>query len=268
MNVPVLLRYTELGRGEPLVILHGLFGSARNWQNIARHLSEQYRVIALDLRNHGQSPHAAAHDYPAMAADIEYLLGALKLRAVTLLGHSMGVKAAMHYALQRPERVHALVVVDIAPVTYPFRYTRLLAALREVASANITSRAEADTRLAAQDIESPLRAFLLQNLILKEGRYQWRFNLDAIERDMQHIMGFPVVPHTPAPQPPALFICGGRSEFVTPAHHADIRHLFPNARIVTLPQSSHWLHVEQPDRFMEIVTGFLQALPNDSSGSV
>jgi len=257
----VALSYTELGRGEPLVILHGLFGARRNWQTIARKLSESHRVISVDLRNHGESPHTAAINYPAMAADIEHLLDNLNLPAAVLLGHSMGGKAAMYFGLQFPQRLRALIIVDIAPVTYPFRYNRLVAALREVIALNPASRAEADARLTAHGVESPLRAFLLQNFILRDGRYQWRFNLDAIERDMQHIMAFPVPARTRMGHPPALFICGEHSEFVTPAYHADIRRLFPNAGIVTLPQSSHWLHVEQPERFLAIVTDFLRSLP-------
>ena len=263
MNHSVALRYTELGQGDlPIVILHGLFGARRNWQRIAQKLAESHRVISVDLRNHGESPHTAAINYPAMAADIEHLLDNLNLPSATLLGHSMGGKTAMYFALQYPERLRALIIVDIAPVTYPFRYNRLVAALREVTTLNLDSRAEADGRLTAHGVESPLRTFLLQNFVLQDGRYRWRFNLDAIERDMQHIMGFPVPERIQSKQPSTLFICGEHSEFVTPDHHAEIQRMFPSAKIVTLPDSSHWLHVEQPERFIEIVTGFLQTLPH------
>ena len=261
MTGAVALRYTESGHGSPsIVILHGLFGARRNWQRIARKLAESHRVISVDLRNHGESPHTAAINYPAMAADVEHLLDNLNVPSATLLGHSMGGKTAMCFALQYPERLRALIVVDIAPVTYPFRYNRLVAAMREVVALNLNSRAEADARLTSHGVESPLRDFLLQNFILEDGRYRWRFNLEAIERDMLHIMGFPSPGQVRPEHPPALFICGEHSEFVTPAQHTDIRRLFPAADVITLPQSSHWLHVEQPERFLAIVTDFLRNL--------
>ncbi|RME34103.1 MAG: alpha/beta fold hydrolase, partial [Gammaproteobacteria bacterium] len=173
------LHYTEQGEGRPLVILHGLFGSGRNWQRVARRLAEHYRVITPDLRNHGRSPHLPGMSYPEMAADLFELMERLDLPSTLLMGHSMGGKVAMTAALQQPEKVTALIVVDIAPVRYRHSFEPIFQALKSIPVEWIRSRQEAERLLAGYIDDSVLRAFLLQNLNRDESGFHWRINLDA-----------------------------------------------------------------------------------------
>ena len=251
------LAAAEYGAGPAVAILHGLFGSGRNWATIAARLAARHRVIALDLRNHGASPWVEAMDYAAMAEDVSATLRALGHRRFALLGHSMGGKAAMLAALRRPEEVERLVVVDIAPVAYRTLHLTHVRALRRLDLGGLSRRSEADTRLAG-DIPDPAeRGFLLQNLVLHDGEPHWRLNLAAIEHQMPVLAGFPTLPAGTVFAGPALFIAGGRSGYLMPAHEPVIRHLFPQARIARLAAAGHWLHAEQPQAFLDLVEPFL-----------
>ena len=253
------LAAVEYGNGPVLAILHGLFGAGRNWATIAQRLAARRRVIALDLRNHGASPWAEAMDYDQMADDVRATLQALGHRRFGLIGHSMGGKAAMMAALRHAEDVERLVVVDIAPVAYPPRHLEHVQAMQALDIGRLTRRSEADAQLAAAVADPAERAFLLQNLVLNDGPPRWRLNLAAIERQMTLLAGFPAVPQGAVYRGPALFVAGGRSNYLLPAHEADIRGLFPQARIARIPDAGHWLHAEQPQAFLDLVEPFLAA---------
>jgi esterase len=240
----------------PLVIVHGLFGTARNWGVIARHLATARDVIAVDQRNHGHSPRNPDHSYAAMAADLAKVIGTLK-GPVDVLGHSMGGKAAMMLALTQPDLVRRLVVADIAPVAYAHDNTQHITAMQALALDGLTSRAEADRRLAATVPDPALRAFFLQSLDLKSTPPAWRLNLPVLADQMPLIVGWPDVGGTfPGA---ALFLTGGRSQYVLPEHRATIRALFPKARFAKLPDAGHWLHADAPRAFEETVAVFLAA---------
>lgn len=258
---PVTLAATSYGdaAGPPVAILHGLFGSARNWATIARRLGAHRRVLALDLRNHGASPWAPAMDYRAMAEDVRATLDALGYRRFALIGHSMGGKAAMLAALCFGDAVERLVVADIAPVAYPPRHLGLVQAMRGLDLSAIARRADADNRLAASVPDAAERGFLLQNLMLDGQGARWRLNLHAIEQAMPDLVGWPAMPPEARYLGPALFVAGGRSDYVKPEYEPAIRRLFPKARIARIPEAGHWLHAERPQAFVDLVTPFLTA---------
>lgn len=248
--------YTETagdGAGHaPLLIAHGLFGSARNWRVIAKRLAGEGRqVVACDMRNHGQSPWFDRHDYPSMAEDLAALIpeGA----AWDVMGHSMGGKAAMVLALTQPEKVRRLIVADIAPVAYGHSQSQNIAAMRRVPLAEVTSRGEAAEALGIDDPQ--VLAFLLQSLDLNARR--WRLNLDVLEREMPKIVGWPEV--AGVFEGPVLFLAGGASDYVTPEARPAIKRMFPNARFAKIPGAGHWLHAEKPREFEAAVAAFLGA---------
>ena len=240
----------------PLIIAHGLYGSGRNWGVIARRLSDRREVVAVDMRNHGDSPWADSQSYSDMAADLAEVIEAFG-GPVDLMGHSMGGKAAMQLALTRPDLIHRLIVADIAPVAYTHDQTRNARAMAAINLALITTRAEADAALAA-DIDDPaLRAFFLQSLDLRTKPPRWRLNLAVLEAEMPKIVGWPgtggVFDH------PTLFLTGALSSYVLPEHRDTIRALFSKARFAKIPDAGHWLHAEKPREFEETVRVFLEA---------
>lgn len=259
---PLLLNATEYGQreyvqGPPLAILHGLFGSGRNWNSIAKRLGAHHRVVAFDLRNHGASPWAATMEYAEMAEDVRASLAALGYDRCALLGHSMGGKVAMLAALCDPGSVERLIVADIAPVAYRPHHLGMVRAMRGLDLAGIGRRAEADARLAESVPDPAERGFLLQNLVFEGGAARWRINLEAIERAMPVLVGFPPLPPGAVYDGPVLFVGGGRSDYLRPEHEPEIRRLFPNARIARIAEAGHWLHAEQPQAFIDLVEGFL-----------
>ena len=238
----------------PLLIAHGLFGSARNWGVIARRLSDRREVLAVDMRNHGDSPRFPTQSYADMAADLAGVIATHGGRA-DVLGHSMGGKAAMMLALTEGAMVNRLVVADIAPVAYSHDQTRHVTAMRALDLSGLTSRAEADARLAAAVTDPALRAFFLQSLDLKATPPGWRINLDVLEAEMPKIIGWPqVAGHFDGP---TLFLSGALSHYVLPDYREAIRTLFPGARFAKLPGAGHWLHAEKPREFEETVRVFL-----------
>jgi pimeloyl-ACP methyl ester carboxylesterase len=260
----VRLTATEYGAtGEadapPLAILHGLFGSGRNWASIAQRFAAHRPVIAFDLRNHGASAWAGGMNYGEMAEDVLAMLDERGYRRSALLGHSMGGKVAMMAALRDPDMVERLVVVDIAPVAYPPHHLALVRAMRALDLGAIARRSEADQVLAPAIPDAAERGFLLQNLVFEDGQPRWRLNLEAIERKMPDLVGFPAVPDNAVYRGPTLFVGGARSDYLPPEHEPAIRRLFPNARIARIEGAGHWVHAEQPAAFVEIVEPFLAA---------
>ncbi len=232
----------------PLLIAHGLFGSARNWGVIAKRLSADREVTAVDMRNHGDSPRSDVHDYSAMAADLAEVIGD---RPHDVLGHSMGGKAAMVLALTRPGTVNRLIVADIAPVAYTHTQAHLIEAMRAVDLSTVTRRSEAAEQL--RDMDDGTRAFLLQSLDVQAKR--WALNLDALDANMAAILGFPDI--AGPVETPAFFLSGGESDYVRPEHRDRIKALFPNARFAKIPGAHHWLHAEKPREFEGAVRAFL-----------
>ena len=241
----------------PLVIAHGLYGSGRNWGVIARRLADRRDVIVVDMRNHGESPRAASQSYPDMAADLAEVIATLG-HPVDLLGHSMGGKAAMQLALTEGALVRRLVVADIAPVAYAHDQSHHARAMRSLDLFGLTTRGEADRRLADTIPDPSLRAFFLQSLDLKApGGPRWRLNFDVLEAEMPKIVGWPGTPGSF--DKPTLFLTGSESGYVKPEYRDAIRAQFPKARFARLPGAGHWLHAEKPREFEEAVRVFLTA---------
>ncbi|MGA3401933.1 MAG: alpha/beta fold hydrolase [Acetobacteraceae bacterium] len=253
----MILHTVEAGEGSPVALLHGLFGAARNLGVVQRALAPRFRVLALDLRNHGSSPHAAAMDYPAMAADVLATLDQRAALPAALVGHSMGGKAAMMAALSRPDQVSRLVVADIAPVAYEHHNAEIAAALGAIPLSPGLTRAAADAALAAAVPDAGLRAFLLQNLA-PGGHPGWRIGLREIAAAMPVIEGWEA-PAGAVYRGPTLFVAGAASDYVRADDRPAIRALFPAARFVTLKHAGHWLHADNPAGFVAVLEAFLAA---------
>jgi esterase len=255
----VALAATEYGEGKPAAILHGLFGSARNWASIAQRLGARHRVIVFDLRNHGASPWADAMDYPAMAEDLRAAMAARGHRRFAVIGHSMGGKVAMTLALSEPAAVERLVVVDIGPTAAPAPFLGHIRAMRALDLAKVARRRDADAALAAAIPDPATRAFLLQGLVFGDGAPRWQLNLAALEAALPAIGGFPEFPSGTHYDGPALFIAGGKSDLLPRDSEPAIRAFFPHAAIERIANAGHWVHAEQPAAFLTLVEPFLVA---------
>jgi pimeloyl-ACP methyl ester carboxylesterase len=238
----------------PILIAHGLFGSARNWGVIAKRLSEGRCVLSVDMRNHGGSPWTDSHSYPDLAQDLAEVIDAHGGQA-DVLGHSMGGKAAMALALLHPAAVRRLIVGDIAPVAYGHTQQHLIDAMRAIDLSRVDTRRDADMLLADHVPEQGVRAFLLQSLDVKGRR--WRLNLDTLERFMPQILGWPNLSGTC--EGPALFLSGALSDYVKPDHRPTIKSLFPNAKFAKIPGAGHWLHADRPREFEATVSAFFNS---------
>lgn len=254
------LSFTEYGSsGPPVVVLHGLFGSARNWAGIARRLATTHRVFALDSRNHGGSPWAATMSYGEMAGDVADFIEAQNLGAPALIGHSMGGKTAMQLALQRPELVGGLMVVDIAPVTYGHDMLDYVAAMQALDLSGTERRAELEETLARQVNDTGITSFLMTNLERANDAFRWRVNLAAVAAGMGDLTSFDA-PDDAVYDGPCLFIAGDRSGYIRPEHKTQISALFPASRTVTIKDADHWVHADQPENFLRTAETFLSAL--------
>ncbi len=252
-----MLKITRTGHrteAPPLLIAHGLYGSARNWRRIAGQMSDRGETVTVDMRNHGESPWFGTNSYPDMADDLAGVIRAIGGRA-DVMGHSMGGKAAMVLALAQPELIGKLIVADIAPVAYQHDQSPLVRAMKALDLRGVGTRAEADARLARQITDPAVRAFLLQSLDLRAAPPRWRLNLDVLEAEMDRIVGFPDV--SGRFDGPALFLTGAESDYVQPGHRGRIRALFPAARFVSIPGAGHWLHAERPRAFEAALRAFL-----------
>jgi len=252
----MMLHAIEAGQGgTPLVLLHGLFGSARNFGTVQRAFAQHRRTIALDLRNHGVSPHAPDMRYAIMAADVLQTLEELGALPAVLLGHSMGGKVAMQAALMHPDAVVRLIVADIAPVPYPPHLCDTATAMEGLPLVPGMTRAQADAALAVAVPDAGMRAFLLQNLRLGAAP-AWRIGIAEI------VAGFADIEAWDAPADaryagPTLFMASATSNYIKPEHRSVIRALFPSARFVTLKNAGHWLHADNPSGFVAVVEAFL-----------
>lgn len=253
------LAFDDRGAGPPLVVLHGLFGAKRNWSSIAKALAPRHRVLTVDLRNHGASPWGASHDYPALAGDVARFIRTHVGGPAAVLGHSMGGKAAMVLALEAPELVERLVVVDIAPAASRTTLIDALRAMQQVPLAACTRRGEVETALAATIADPAVRAFLVQNVTTGPNGLGWAVNLAVLEQNFPAIAGFPEIPDGCSYRGPTLFVVGERSDYVRLEHHGEIARLFPAAAIEVVTGAGHWVHAEAPDAFLAVVGGFLSA---------
>lgn len=251
------LNYKQLSTaGEPLLILHGLFGSLDNWMTLGRRWSEQFQVFLIDQRNHGRSPHTDTHSYPEMADDLAAFVQAHGLGTVNLLGHSMGGKTIMEYATQHAETIRKMVVVDIAPKAYPVHHAEIAEAMQTLDINSLKSRTEADRQLAEHLSDPGVRMFLLKNLYRKSDKtFGWRINLPVLAKSLETI-GKPVYSAQPI-NVPVCFVYGTDSHYVQPDELPEIKQRFPQAELHGI-EAGHWVHTQQPDALFALVNQFLR----------
>ena len=250
---------------EPLLILHGLFGSLGNWGGQSRQFATDFSVYGLDLRNHGASPHSDAMNYTAMAEDVLEFMDDHGIERCHLLGHSMGGKTAMQLALSAPSRIDRLVVADIAPVHYRGQHDSILDGLEAIDLSTISSRNEADAVLEKYEIDELVRQFLLTNLVRNaEGGFNWRINIPVLKENYDRLREAPA--SEGVFEGPTLFVKGALSNYIAEKHKEAILARFPNAKIKVIMHTGHWLHAEKPQTFYRIVHGFLK--PGSEEDSV
>ncbi len=261
VNIPeekLRLAYKKYGEGEPLIILHGLLGASSNWHTLARSVFCRYfTVYTLDQRNHGRSPHTDRIDYPTMAADLLHFLEDHGIPKSHLIGHSMGGKTAMEFALEYPESVNKLIVVDIAPKKYPPKHEEILKALKAVDLSKMDTRADIDHALADGIPDPTVRRFLLKNLSYESRtkRYEWELNLSTIHDHYERLNE--AINNSRTFDGPALFVRGGDSEYIERTDEKAIKGLFPNSEFATIDNAGHWVHSDQPEAFAELAKDFL-----------
>ena len=252
------LNYKKIGEtGKALIILHGVFGFLDNWLTIGKTISELgFQVYLVDQRNHGRSPHDGGLNYATFANDLKEFLDQQNIVNPILLGHSMGGKTVMQYAVTFPGTYEKLVIADIGPKEYPIHHTKILKGLNAVPINEIESRQQADDVLADYEPLLSVRQFLLKNLYRKEeGGFGWRFNLPLLSSSMANV-GFPIIAEKPV-EVPVLFMRGDKSDYILDQDWEDILKIFPQAQLVTIENSGHWIQAEQPKAFVKSLTEFL-----------
>ena len=256
------LHYRKLGEGQPLIILHGLFGSSDNWQTLGKYFAEQgLAVYLVDQRNHGRSPHSEEWSYRVMTDDLLELIEEEKLEKPIIMGHSMGGKTAMQFAVDHPGKLQKLVVADIAPRKYNRTQSDVAQALLAVDLESVKSRKEAEDLLSEGIDDNGTKQFLLKNLYWKEGETEklaWRFNLDVIARNISAASEALQIPPGHTCEVQALFIRGERSDYITEADHEQIKSIFPYSTFQTIGNAGHWIHAEQPAAFFKAVMDFIR----------
>jgi len=251
------LNHSSVGEGYPFIVIHGLFGSSRNWQALSKLFARHFRVITVDLRNHGDSFHAPEMSYALMADDVLGLMDHLAIDSAHILGHSMGGKLAMKLTQLKPGRVNKLVVADIAPVAYSHSYDDIIGPVRAMDLSVVSSRKQADNHPEKDIPDQRVRQFILQSLTVQDGKLYWKLNWESIQNNVAAIIGYENIADWRI-ENPTQFIRGGASPYVTAQSWALIQQHFLNAELVTLDKAGHWLHAEQPAAFAEEVVRFLQ----------
>lgn len=239
-----------------VVLIHGLFGDLDNLKSISRALQDTYQIVNLDLRNHGDSPWCETMSVIEMAADLEALFDKLELDKAHILGHSLGGKVAMEFALEHPDRVHSLIIADIAPVAYEPSHNSILDALEKIDLSTVNNRQDADKALADSISEKGVRQFLLKNLEKDGESWKWRMNLAGLRNCYEDLIGAPAQKGTF--DAPVLFIRGGDSDYIQAKHKDAILNRFPQAESKTINKTGHWLHAEKPTVFNGLVERFLE----------
>ena len=228
----------------PIMIIHGLYGSGRNWGVIAKRLSDKFYVITIDLRNHGESPWFDSHKYHDMADDLVEVITSFNIKP-NIIGHSMGGKAAMVLALKNPDLVEKLLIADIAPVTYEHDQSKFIEVMQKIDLSKVERRSDAIMALSNYVKDKSLQNFFTQSLDLKTK--SWKLNLDTLNSEMHEILGFPEIDAKFSGY--TLFFRGEKSEYIRPEHREIINSLFTKARFATLKDAGHWLHAEKPREF-------------------
>lgn len=249
----MILKTVRMGEGPAIILLHGLFGAASNWGRVQRRLAETHAVLAMDLRNHGASPHDPRMDYPTMAADVAETMATEGVATAGVLGHSMGGKVAMQLALARPGIVSRLLVADVAPVHYQPHFRLIAAAMLDLPLAPGLTRAEANAALGHVAPDPAVRGFLLQNLRFGDPP-AWRIGLRQIADALPFVEDWPGAGRYDGP---VLVLRGERSDYILPEHRPLFRALFPAAKFATLRDAGHWLHADAPDAFLATVRAFM-----------
>jgi len=248
------LHHQITGSGQPIVILHGLFGSLDNWRGLVKQLMTHAQVISVDLRNHGRSPHSAEQTYQLMANDLAELLDELALEKVDLIGHSVGGKVAMEFSKHYPQRLRKLVVVDIAPRSYDDEHSNIFKSLLAIKLSQYTSRSEVDRALQASIDNKAVRQFLLMNLAVENEQLIWRINLHALFNNYPKLLQS--VCEDNVINIMTCFIRGGRSMYIKQSDRALMESIFPNSELFTIESAGHWVHAEAPDAFLAKIIEF------------
>lgn len=264
------LFYRNLGDGPPLIIVHGLYGASDNWLSIGKALAGDFKVYLVDQRNHGQSPHSDIHNYPAMRDDLLRFMDSHDLDKAVLVGHSMGGKTIMFLAEASPDRVDALIVIDIAPTTcqpddrssQARTHQEIVRGMLSVDFSRVKKREDVDEQLARFIHSQRIRNFLMKNVARTSGgEYHWKLNAEVIGKELPSIFeGLDLSKYTPGKGItgfPVLFIRGERSDYINDDCIPAIKRVFPMAELVTIPGAGHWLHVEQPDLLVKTIRYFL-----------
>ena len=251
------LNYKEFGHGDPLIILHGLFGTLDNWQTMARRLSEFFTVFIVDQRNHGKSPHTEEHGYPCLAEDLHDFMASKWIYKAHLLGHSMGGKTVMRFATEYPEMIDKLIVADIAPKSYPDTHSDIFKALMSIDLTTVSSRQEVDDQLGQSIKSFAVRQFLLKNVHRNKHshRYEWKMNLPVLYKYYSRILQFDLGPEIFEGE--TLFIRGAQSPYIQDEDMLEILEHFTQARLETIDKAGHWLHADQPEAFFTLAKEFL-----------
>ncbi len=250
----VKLHYRVLGEGQPLIILHGLFGYSDNWQSHAKKLAEYFQVSLVDQRNHGHSPWHDAMSYDLIAEDLNGLVSELNLEKVILVGHSMGGKTALRFAQLYPDCLEKLVVLDMGRKTYPSHHDAILKGLNEVSTLPLKSRNNAEEVLSKHVDSLGIRQFLLKNLYWKEkGQLAWRMNIPVLEANMNKILA--EIPNEEI-MLPTLFMRGAQSNYILDEDISDLEEFCPDSEFITIENAGHWLHAEAPGPFLEALLGY------------
>jgi len=253
------LFYREFGGGQPVIILHGLFGQSDNWVTVGHRIADQFHVFIPDQRNHGQSPHTSIHSFPAMADDLAEFIEDHQIVNPVLIGHSMGGKVAMTYALENPEKVKKLVIIDISPRKYPERitHTQVISEMMGIDLNKIATRTEVEKMLESRCLDTRIRMFILKNLYYKfQGQLAWRLNLEAINQSIELL--FDGIRIDSQYTGPTLFVRGGNSDYILDSDKPLINSLFPEAIIKTISGASHWVHADAPEELCYLLSGFLE----------
>lgn len=257
------LFFRKLGQGQPLIILHGLFGSSDNWQSIGKRLAENFEVYLVDQRNHGLSPHSDVWDYKVMSNDLYELMTDNGITNAVLIGHSMGGKTAMQFAVEHPDNIHKLIIVDIAPKYYPVHHREIIDALLSLNLNKILSRKEAEEKLSKGITDFGTKQFLLKNLYWseeeneQEKKLAWRFNLGVIDKNIDRVGASFTIDDKQCPVP-AMFMRGKESAYILDTDMPLIKNIFPNVELITIPHARHWIHADQPEAFVDSVMRFVK----------
>ena len=251
------LHFKKFGSGLPLIILHGVFGSSDNWKTLANQLKGTFEVYLVDQRNHGLSPHSDDFNYQVMTHDLKELLDDEQVEKCILLGHSMGGKTAMNFAVKYPEKIIKLIIVDIAPKGYPPHHENILKGVHSLNLHEINTRKEADDLLSVTINNAGIRQFILKNLSRNpKGLFYWKINWKAIEDNIQAI-GAPLLSHAVFPGE-VLFIRGAQSDYILNEDEPLLKKHFPDADLMTIQKAGHWVHAEQPAQLLALINQFIK----------